>query len=324
MSISRPGFILAGHGVTRDFVNRTIEEVHIGFEDFKATIEWLEELKFHFLNMGELFAHLADGFAFSRPSIHLTFDDGYANNLELIYPFLKSKNIPFSVFISTYHMESQNYFPTFFTRCAREFGVDLASAIVKSERDQTPSSADSFEVEQKIMYVNSEFYEMQLERIKQKFSNDHWGKIAEFRNDRPMNIDEIKTLAKDPLVHIGSHSHHHLLFTDNQEPKLLAQEIQKSFDRLESVIGKLDVKTFCYPNGTLSNTGLKAAQSSNVDLGFGSWTGFLDSNAPKICLPRFWLSNRSRVEMMTLLSNLGNSALRILGRSRPKVLDAIE
>src|SRR5690606_13000930 len=50
--------------------------------------------------------------------IVITFDDGYRNNYTIVAPYLKSKNIPFTVFICTELIEKSLKVPTFYVRAA--------------------------------------------------------------------------------------------------------------------------------------------------------------------------------------------------------------
>ena len=45
--------------------------------------------------------------------MYLTFDDGYKNNLENVAPILKNLSLPWTMFISPYHIDNKKKLPTF-------------------------------------------------------------------------------------------------------------------------------------------------------------------------------------------------------------------
>jgi hypothetical protein len=49
---------------------------------------------------------------FTKKEIVLTFDDGYANNFHTVGQIMKEYNLPYTVFISTEHIETGELFPT--------------------------------------------------------------------------------------------------------------------------------------------------------------------------------------------------------------------
>lgn len=67
--------------------------------DFKRQIMWLRRLGTHFICLDDLAARLAqDGPDLPKRAAVLTIDDGYACVYDHIFPFLKEKQIPFTIF----------------------------------------------------------------------------------------------------------------------------------------------------------------------------------------------------------------------------------
>lgn len=57
-----------------------------------------------------------NGYKIEPSQVLITFDDGYKNILTELTPFLRSLNVPFSVFISTKHIDESIRFPMYYLR----------------------------------------------------------------------------------------------------------------------------------------------------------------------------------------------------------------
>jgi peptidoglycan/xylan/chitin deacetylase (PgdA/CDA1 family) len=62
------------------------------------------------ISLEEVILHNSGKKLLSKPSFHLTFDDGLANFYEVIAPILKEKNIPATVFLNTAFVDNKNLF----------------------------------------------------------------------------------------------------------------------------------------------------------------------------------------------------------------------
>lgn len=62
-----------------------------------------------------------------------------------------------------------------------------------------------------------------------------------------MSENELKEMHDNGMI-LGSHSVDHLVFSKLKESEQITQ-IKHSFDFLENLLGKLSIKSFCYPYG---------------------------------------------------------------------------
>lgn len=69
------------------------------FETFKHQVQWMQE-RFDIVSMEEAQNRIDSGFN-ERPTITITFDDGYAENCEEALPFLIRESIPITYFVTT-------------------------------------------------------------------------------------------------------------------------------------------------------------------------------------------------------------------------------
>jgi peptidoglycan/xylan/chitin deacetylase (PgdA/CDA1 family) len=65
---------------------------------------------YEIISLDQLHLRLAAGICTRRPTIAITFDDGYADNLELAAPILKRLNLPATFFVTTSYISTRRYF----------------------------------------------------------------------------------------------------------------------------------------------------------------------------------------------------------------------
>ncbi len=78
------------------------------FETFSAQMHWLKQ-HFDLVSLEEAQRRLREGN--SRPAVHITFDDGYADNCNQAIPFLLAENIPCTYFVTTRFVSEGLAFP---------------------------------------------------------------------------------------------------------------------------------------------------------------------------------------------------------------------
>jgi peptidoglycan/xylan/chitin deacetylase (PgdA/CDA1 family) len=76
---------------------------------FAKQIRWLSE-RFEIVTLAEAQRRIASG-RNSRPTVSITFDDGYAENMDFAVPLLLREQVPFTYFVSTSHVFGSRPFP---------------------------------------------------------------------------------------------------------------------------------------------------------------------------------------------------------------------
>lgn len=76
---------------------------------FERQIDWLQQ-HFELLSMDEVHRRMQIG-RNDRPSVAITFDDGYAENMDFALPMLAERKIPCMYYVSTSFILNQTYFP---------------------------------------------------------------------------------------------------------------------------------------------------------------------------------------------------------------------
>ena len=100
-----PVAILFYHRVDNQYANPwTISE-----QGFLQQIEWIQK-RFDLVSLAECQRRIDSGYN-QRPTLSITFDDGYADNCAFALPLLMERNIPVTYFVTTEHTTHNKPFP---------------------------------------------------------------------------------------------------------------------------------------------------------------------------------------------------------------------
>lgn len=99
-----PVAILFYHRVADTFLNGWT----ISREGFSRQIDWMQA-NFDLVSLAEAQRRVASGFN-DRPTVCITFDDGYAENSEFALPLLLERRIPFTYFVTLKNIVEQRPF----------------------------------------------------------------------------------------------------------------------------------------------------------------------------------------------------------------------
>src|SRR5262245_50292907 len=77
--------------------------------EFARQINWLRK-HFEIVDLGEAQTRIASG-RNRRPTVCITFDDGYAENMQFAIPLLIDEKVPFTYFVTTNHVFGNRPFP---------------------------------------------------------------------------------------------------------------------------------------------------------------------------------------------------------------------
>jgi peptidoglycan/xylan/chitin deacetylase (PgdA/CDA1 family) len=76
---------------------------------FAAQMDWLQK-HFELLSMDQVHHRLQSGFN-ERPAVAITFDDGYAENMDFALPLMAERKIPCMYYVTTSFVLNQTFFP---------------------------------------------------------------------------------------------------------------------------------------------------------------------------------------------------------------------
>lgn len=306
------GIVLFGHGLT---VGRTDEfraPYHDDFDVLTNAIEKYENWGFEFISMGELLEIANNNFQSDKNWIHLTFDDGFESVYTRAYPYLREKQIPFSVFISTHHIESAERFYGYSIRCGvlntrRHVhlpGLELSMSVDASKQERMAFGdqvSERFRAMSKSQVVDLMGY------IDSLLSPQEWESCDTlYYEDRPLSVSQVRKLADDESVHVGSHNHNHISLNRNVSEEDVVFEMEESRNWLQRNLAANPL-TYCYPHGSRDDftpVSKTICQRLGYELAFVAYSGFISPKTDRFEIPRIGLSMSSHDFQRRLLKFL--------------------
>jgi len=175
-----------------------------------------------------------------RGAVSITFDDGYANNLQLAAPLLRQYGTPASIFLSTDYIETGELYPFLKLKFLRLAHRDLPLPEYKSSPvDTVRNAAAAYWPETEAKLTNA-----QRETL------------------RPMTVNEVRALDSS-LIELGAHSHTHAI-ARNETPERRRDEVQISVRKVAEWTGHPQ-QVFSYPNGEAGDFGDPEKQALRVE-----------------------------------------------------------
>ena len=217
-----------------------------------------------------------------RPLAVVTFDDGYAGNFHVMLPIINRLEIPVTIYVSTLAVEQGSTY--WYDRIINvvqsdeSIKLDLSKHGLGCYNINACGGSESWKVIQQLL---TDLKEVDY-KIRTVITDDVINQVkaicGEMASDvmplRQMSIDDVKSMARHPLVTIGAHSHCHNMLV--QIPREEAeQSIKKSKTLLEEWTGQ-DVTCFAYPNGNYNEELIGIVRDagfvSAVTTEAGEWT----------------------------------------------------
>lgn len=184
-------------------------------------------------------------------SVCITFDDGYANNMDHVYPLVNKYNIPVAIYVTAVgnmdrpilwadlidiatvqlHSPFQIYSQTFYKD---EYG--RFSELKKFIKQYPVSGTKNFRS------LFSEIFSKIPDFMLDCNFDDYW---------KLLNNDQIKILSENKFITIGSHGYWHNNLA-NLDFEIAKNEIDQSLLYLEGLTGS-PVKTLAFPDGSYND-----------------------------------------------------------------------
>lgn len=253
VSHEHPCIILLYHRIVDDHSKYLSKgaAVHHHIKDFKREIAYFKRT-FQIVSMDEVVNHLKSGRGFKRPSIAITFDDGYLDNYTLAYPVLKKHGIPATIYLTTGFVGTldgiwteQLGFAFMETRKDQfNFPALLGDKTIPIKTKEEKEQANSEISEALKLRPDDERRELIQELHEKLEISEKYGR--NFRERMMLNWDEVQEMRKDGIT-IGSHSHTHPILSQMSSEKA-KDEILTSKKVVEKN-ADIEVKHFSFPNG---------------------------------------------------------------------------
>lgn len=222
-----------------------------GFSTCSEFERYIAYLKRHYrvLALPEALISLRGGKSIPPYSVAITFDDGYADNLDNAYPILVRHQVPATIFLTTGFIGT-NRSPWF----QRIYNLIKNTSLQRInldghgiELDLSSSVSRAHAMEKIVSY---------LARLPQERKNclieqlvDELGPSLDKpdQEDKMLSWDDVRTMAQSGLISIGSHTVTHSVLT-MMEASQVEEEVTRSRQELEAVMGHSPT-LFSYPMG---------------------------------------------------------------------------
>ena len=197
-----------------------------------------------------------------KKQVVFTFDDGYSDIINNVLPIIKEYEIPITVYCTTNYLNYSrlkwDYLTEFIITEAVNFDKIFNFLNIVPERP-------SYEIKQ------SEAYQMVKDKLKILNTQSEFHKIESFISNFGqkyelkiqnilLNKNQLKKLALESMVTVGSHSMNHFVMTRLSDHELEI-ELTHSKHILEKIIEK-NVNHFSFPYGAYETRELAAAKAA--------------------------------------------------------------
>ena len=271
---------------------------HFSVDDFEKHLIYFKR-NFQIVSLQQIFDFNKDGHKPAVKTIALTFDDGYVNNINFALPLLEKYRIPATFFVQGMSMEDDNAvtWPDVINILRHSFKGKLKY----DEHEFEPILSEDFLDKDKnislIAYVKSLTYSHRkdfLQFLEEQYKVSHLIQKVDPQVWKLIGKDQLRELAGNPLIEIGSHSYSHYCLgsIDSDSARI---ELSKSKALLETFSQK-EVISLAYPDGSYS----QEVKDISTEVGYKNLCavnyrleGDLDD---KRILPRHGLSTTTTVD----------------------------
>lgn len=243
---------------------------HLPADTFERHLRYFKR-NFHTVTFSELFRLYQEDASPSKPTLALTFDDGYLNNLTHALPLLEQYEIPATFFVSTICLEAPS--AVLWPDVIDVLRVGLGSRGIQiGPLDFQPRPGLPFRLYERGSGQSLYDYVKQLgvgerdkvlSELKQTYAFDE---LVEARNARYwqlMNREQVQQLAASPWAEIGSHAHRHYNLA-NIPAQDARYELTHSKALLEDLL-QSPIHTLAFPDGNYNAEVKALAKEAGYD-----------------------------------------------------------
>jgi peptidoglycan/xylan/chitin deacetylase (PgdA/CDA1 family) len=222
-------------------------------------------------------------------------DDGYANTLEVAAPILEELRLPWTLFLSTQHIETGEWNPLISARLFLYFAPagsyllpHMPEAIVLGSAEQREMIAPS--VLKALKSLPAERARAAIGAMNAAFPAGQFDSLRlRFASERYLTWTEVETLHRRG-VGIGAHAHWHWPMNEFQPENYLHAQARSARQAITSRLGSC--RFFAYPFGNLGDVSpeaVRAVRDAGYGYAFTTLSGTLRENLNPWYLPRYAL-----------------------------------
>lgn len=304
------------HGVEPEIADPRLQSNHHDVETFRAIAR---SLKTHFdvLPLSALSDVLKQPERHPR-ALFLMSDDGYANTLTVAADILEELALPWTLFVSTQHIDTREHNPLFLARLFAYFAPaggyripQLKDSVVLADYGGFRDIAVHRIVAALKQLNGPEARKAIAAMLKILTPERAAALITEFPSERFLTWDQVRTLAQRGVT-IGAHAHWHWPMNAAQSGAYISQQATLPHQRIVQETGTAP-SAFAYPFGNVedvSRTAWQAVRDAGYTHAFTTLSGSLDARMNPHLLPRYGLGlHETRSASLIPLLRTGNTRL---------------
>lgn len=254
-------------------------------EFFRALAETLAG-RCHCLPLRQAVALAGVGAEYAKPVVAITFDDGYGDFYDAVFPVLRKLGLPATMFLSTGYLDQPE----------RSFWWDAAEAFLAGSRDLERFARAGLPVafwrDLRAVAASpsperiSAFIRGSLRRLDPADRTRFLGLLPPASHGRPamLNWPQVRAMAATGLVDFAAHCVTHPLLAELDCTNAMA-EIAASKQRIEEETGR-PVTAFAYPGGSIPLFYKDALTQVGIDLAVTTRFGGNDGRSDPLLLRR--------------------------------------
>lgn len=249
----------------RTFAPNRLLEVAPAFLD--AVITQVREQGIDIVGLDEARERIVAG-ADSHPFVCFTLDDGYRDNLEHAYPVFKKHGAPFAIYVPAAYPGGEGEL----WWVALERAIAAASSLEVSLDDGALVLAAGTTAEKQSAFDRVYRWLRHVDEDRQRafiraLCARHGIDLASLCRSLIMHWDELRGLARDPLVTIGAHTDRHYALAKLARARA-RDELRRGGEAIEAELG-VRPRHVSYPYGDAASVGRREFQLA-AELGFAT------------------------------------------------------
>ncbi len=266
--------------------------------NFEKQLKFLSR-KFNIISIDDLIAFYLKKSKIPKYPLIITFDGGYEGNLQNAYPILKKYNAKSTIYLITGCMDRERVHWLHALYYLFEKTAVSEAKIRFEDFDGTFKLSNVTEKKQAVSRIkqyllkNFDKSEEMLSALSKKLNVS----LSDcYREIKPLTWRDIRANMQDDLITFGAHTVNHLRLT-YIDLKMAEFEIKKCKEIIENNLN-IVVRSFCYPDGYLSDEIKTIVSNSGYSLAISGKEGFNDiKNLDIYELKRIGMKNEKRTFM---------------------------
>jgi len=222
-------------------------------EFLETAVRLVGERGFDILSLDEMHYRLAEG-DLDRPFACFTLDDGYKDNYQFAYPIFRKYGAPFAIYVASDFPDGRGDLWWLslerLIRAVDAVAVKMDGVVTSFATVTVAQKAAAY---RKIYWWLRSIPEDDARRCVANLCRTFGIDISRQCADLVMNWDELREIARDPLVTIGAHTRRHYALAKLSRAQAQL-EIEDSVLRIEHELGRA-VRHFSFPYGDEASAG---------------------------------------------------------------------